>query len=931
MRVADLAEKSVLILSLATLAVACSALVGWYWNAPMLIRVQPGIAPMQVNTALGFALASAAAFAERFGKRKWATGAGALLVLWGAIHAIERLTNVEHGLGRLLIDQLAAPEGLQADRPGLNTAIGFVLVGLALAYGGHSPRPLAQALSSWLITGVLAVAAFSLAAFALEAESSFAWPELTGMAINTAASFTFIGTAILIMQWRVQSRSTRERFSTPGSIAIAGFSLSALIWLALTAIESQTPQSDALRTVRPAAEATIGGAAADAELETALQDATLRQSNFARRTKALVVSLCIILSVIAPLFYLSARRSRAAAEENQRLALEISAREERLERAIRGSTAGVYDWDLIRDEVYWSPAFKDLLGLPASFQPSHQALLERIHPEDREQVAAAIADHLERGIPYNSEHRMLHTNGAYLWVHARGQSLRDLKRRPLRLAGSITDISERKAAELALKESESLFRSMIESLSLGVLLASEDGAIRRFNTAAAAMLGYEIGELAGLPVSRLAPGDGSDRWTLGPELSGERPVRRKDGSELPAEINVTPLRINGEKLALIVIADISERRKAKLELDTSNERFRMATEGASVGIWDWPDVSRDEEWWSPRFYRLLGYENGELPAAVSTFRSLLHPDDSERAWAKTEECLATGSAFSVDYRLRVKSGEYRWFVGTGVVNRDAAGRPQRMVGSIQDIHERRQAEEVRIQNAALLRSNRDLAEFTYVASHDLQEPLRTITNFLELLRSRYGDELNDEAREFIRFTVDGATRMRALISGLLSLSRVDSHAVPPVPVALDALLATTRDSLRQLIEERGVTIESAPLPTVPGFPILLAQLFQNLVENAIKYMPPDRAPQLRISAELDDEAVTIAFADNGIGIAEEFHEHVFGLFKRLHGRKAYEGCGIGLSLCRKIAEKHMGRIWIAASGPEGTVFKLRLPRRAPAG
>ncbi len=259
-----------------------------------------------------------------------------------------------------------------------------------------------------------------------------------------------------------------------------------------------------------------------------------------------------------------------------------------------------------------------------------------------------------------------------------------------------------------------------------------------------------------------------------------------------------------------------------------------------------------------------------------------------------------------------------------------AGLPERrFVAVLRDITERKRAEQALAARAeALARSNEELQQFAYVASHDLQEPLRTVASFCELLRRRYRGKLGPEADEFIDFAVDGARRMQSLIRDLLDLSRITTRGRPFVAVDAGALLRETVRGLRTAVAEAGAEIEIGELPTVTGDPAQLEQLFANLLGNALKYRS-ERAPRITVTAEREGEGWRFCVGDNGIGIEEEFRERIFQIFQRLHTREEYGGNGIGLALCRKIANRHGGRIWVESRKGESSRFYVWLPDRPP--
>lgn len=223
-------------------------------------------------------------------------------------------------------------------------------------------------------------------------------------------------------------------------------------------------------------------------------------------------------------------------------------------------------------------------------------------------------------------------------------------------------------------------------------------------------------------------------------------------------------------------------------------------------------------------------------------------------------------------------------------------------------------------NRELLRSNEELQQFAYVASHDLQEPLRTVARFTQLLERRYGAQLDDEAREFMAYTVDGAHRMQELIDALLQLSRVETSGARLRATNLDEVLERVLSALSASIEDCGATVTRDAMPVVLGDPVQLGQLLQNLLSNALKFRATDRPPCIHVGVERRGDRWEVRVEDNGIGIEARHHERIFTVFQRLHGRDAYEGTGIGLAVCKKIVERHGGRIGLTSRPGEGSVF-----------
>ncbi|MFE0086115.1 sensor histidine kinase, partial [[Kitasatospora] papulosa] len=230
------------------------------------------------------------------------------------------------------------------------------------------------------------------------------------------------------------------------------------------------------------------------------------------------------------------------------------------------------------------------------------------------------------------------------------------------------------------------------------------------------------------------------------------------------------------------------------------------------------------------------------------------------------------------------------------------------------------------QTTELRRSNSELEQFAYVASHDLQEPLRKVASFCQLLEKRYSAELDDRGRQYIDFAVDGAKRMQVLINDLLTFSRVGRVQQTWKPVDLDAALDRALTNLTLAVEESGaVVVREEPLPELLGDSTSLTMVWQNLVGNAVKFRRPDVPCRITVGCVREGDVWHLTVADNGIGIAPEFADKVFIIFQRLHARDEYEGTGIGLSLCRKIIEFHGGRIWLDPNPPEGTLIHFTLP------
>jgi PAS domain S-box-containing protein len=273
----------------------------------------------------------------------------------------------------------------------------------------------------------------------------------------------------------------------------------------------------------------------------------------------------------------------------------------------------------------------------------------------------------------------------------------------------------------------------------------------------------------------------------------------------------------------------------------------------------------------------------------------------------------------------LNDGTVRWLTTSKVPLRDAEENIIGVLGTYQDITDRKNAEKQLEEYAQQLeRSNEELQQFAYVASHDLGEPLRMVSNYLQLLERKEGDRLDATSKQYIDYAVDGAKRMRAMIEDILTYSRVESRAGSFVAVDMGGVLDTVLKDLGRVASECGAAITHDPLPTVVADRGQMFQLLTNLVGNAIKYRGV-AAPQVHVAARREEREFVFSVADNGIGIDARYHDNIFQMFERLHTRDEYPGTGMGLAIAKKIVERHGGRIWVESRPDEGTTFYFTLP------
>ena len=372
--------------------------------------------------------------------------------------------------------------------------------------------------------------------------------------------------------------------------------------------------------------------------------------------------------------------------------------------------------------------------------------------------------------------------------------------------------------------------------------------------------------------------------------------------------------------------DITQLIELQQESKLQEIRLRNVIEGTNAGTWEW-DVLTGEVQMNARGVEILGYSPADFhPLHIDELNSLIHPDDRPRSQeAMRLHFLGDKENYDFEGQLRRSDGHWVWVHDRGkVVEWSDDGEPLRVAGTHMDITERKQNEaKLLVTNEALSRSNVELEQFAYVASHDLQEPLRMVASFTQLLEKNYGDRLDETAREYIGFAVDGAKRMQDLIKDLLSYSRLGRDQVERHSVDLNSVLERVLQSFQFRIEESGAVIKYQKLPRVHGDSGQLMQLLQNLIGNALKYHG-NKEVLVEIGTQQRDAEQVFYVRDNGIGIDPQFFDRIFEIFQRLHTRAHYSGTGIGLAICKRIVAQHRGHIWVESEPGNGSVFYFTL-------
>lgn len=512
------------------------------------------------------------------------------------------------------------------------------------------------------------------------------------------------------------------------------------------------------------------------------------------------------------------------------------------------------------------------------------------------------------------------------------------------------DITELKAAQADVQTSKDLLASVLSSSLDGIYafeaVRDEAGALVDFewilvNERAEELMGRSADALLGAHLLEQMPGARDsglfDEYVRVVETGApfeHESYFNYDGRE--GWFRVTAVR-RGDGLA-VTFRDITKRKRAEEALRRSEAFLRMAQQIGRIGSWEW-DLHTGIFTWSEEMYHIFGLDEDAFDGRLETILNAVHPDDRERVREAMQQARREPCVPALEYRVVWPDGSVHVVASDGTVIGREHGAPTRLVGTVQDITERfRDKQRIERANAALEQRNRELQDFAYVASHDLQEPLRKVRAFADLFEEDYGDRVDAMGEHYLDRIRDAAERMSKLITDLLAFSRVSTQARPFQDVDLDRIVAEVISDLEVRISEVEGSIEVGNLPTIEADPTQMRQLLQNLIGNAFKFRRPDVRPVVQVTAERvhaadvlgGDAGYRITVRDNGIGFENKFLDRIFTPFQRLHGRGEYEGTGMGLAICRRIVERHHGHITARSTPGAGAAFVVTLPVRHPA-
>jgi len=499
-------------------------------------------------------------------------------------------------------------------------------------------------------------------------------------------------------------------------------------------------------------------------------------------------------------------------------------------------------------------------------------------------------------------------------------------------------IAARSRADIAHSQNE--MHVTLQSIGDAVIATDTAGRVTRMNGEASRLTGWQeeeatgrqFGDIMTLVNSRTRVSVASpiqhvlrEGKTVG--LANHTTLISRTGREWQIADSAAPIRnSDGHLLGIVMVfRDVTEEYAAREVLAHRKRQLDLALDAAGMGIWDW-EIANNRVEWIGHQAALFGIRPEDFDGSLTSTQALVHPDDWDMTIAGALATSRDGADYDQTFRTVWPDGSLHRIRAVAKLIRDDDGKPWRVIGTAQDITDQKLAEERLLATVdALSRSNVELERFAYVASHDLQEPIRSMVAYSQLLGQRYGDSLDADAKAFLGFIIQGAKRMQALVLDLLEYSQASAGGRPFAPVDMREVVSAACANLTQAIADSKANIQVEEMPTVLGDESQLVSLMQNLIGNAVKFHLPGVSPCVTLSAHIADCTATIEVADNGIGIDPVDQSKVFEIFKRLHTPQDYPGTGVGLSLAVRIIERHGGAIHLDSALGQGSRFRVTLP------
>ena len=613
---------------------------------------------------------------------------------------------------------------------------------------------------------------------------------------------------------------------------------------------------------------------------------------------------------------------------------------ERMTEAQHIAKLGSWEWNIKTNKLFWSDETYDIFDTDSkTFCPSFEGYMSFVHPEDREHTNSLIVKCLQDHQPFSNELRIISNKNVAKLLFVQGKVTVNHKGEVIKMFGTGQDITERKRGEEKLAEERELLQIIIENIPDQIYVKDTQGRFLLCNMPGAINAGCRSQEdiIGKTDFDFFSPENAKHFFEIEQALlkSGESLINHEN--YLPPEMAGGPTWAlntkvpfkdrNGKMLGLIGInRDITQRKLSEKKIDDVNRELSILFNSVDEVFFSVDMVNFKVIQISNTCEKLYGYTQSEFLTDYTIWLDIIHPDD-QHIIENEDKMLRRGEQVSNQYRIITKNKIIRWVENKITPGLDEDGYLSRVDGVTQDITQRKQDEELiqksqvklAINNLELEQKNKELEQFAYVASHDLQEPLRTTTSFVKLFKKQYFGKLDSKADKYLTYIVDASDRMRVLIKDLLDFSRI-GHSKEIESADCNLILQEVIADIDTAIKDSDATIKAGRLPVISGYPTEIKQLFQNLIINSLKFRKQNVRPRINITAKENNDYWKFAFNDNGIGIDPEHQERIFIIFQRLHTRTEYEGSGIGLSHCKKIVELHHGKIWVESTPGEGSTF-----------
>ena len=595
-----------------------------------------------------------------------------------------------------------------------------------------------------------------------------------------------------------------------------------------------------------------------------------------------------------------------------------------METLLEDSQTSYWEWSSSEASFYISPSLKRMLAYDVADLPTSLEIWRLIaHPKDFPNLINFLKGKWQTADKNELSLRLYCKCGSTIWVRLKARiTKRDENGQALKVVGTATNIMETMEA---MEFQDHFFELSTEMFCV----ADFDGYFKRLNSVWEKVLGYSAEELMAQPfLTFVHPDDHEKTRKAAESLANGNPLNNfvnryitKKGDNKWISFSATP--VVDESKIYAVARDITLDQKIQEILVTSEEGYRTLFDFAPIGIAQL-DLDGKIQMSNRNLEKILGFSGKEL--LEREFATLANIRDYQEIKDLFKEVAFQQSGRSrLESRFNHRDGFLVWGNITFSLVPKPGGNPDMVIAMIEDISPRKCSEfALYRKNEELERSNNELEQFAYIASHDLQEPLRTVSNFMQLLEKETLNQLPEKSQTYVRFVIEASQRMQTLLDSLLSFSRIGKEKGRPGEVDCNKVMDSVVKNLSAMIDEKNALVEYHHLPMVYGHEAQLIQLFQNLVANGIKFKG-EEPPRIVVEAIEKNSFCEISVRDNGIGIEPRFFDQIFDVFQRLHDRSQYPGAGIGLSVCKKIADLHQGHIKVSSTPGKGTTFKLTIP------